>query len=276
MGRLDGKVAIITGGGSGFGEATALLWAKEGAKVVVADWVAEGGERVAKKIKTDGGEATFVKVDVSKATDAQKMVKTAVDTYGKLDILFNNAGIQGPYRTKVADFEEEVADKIIAINFKGVFLGTKYAIPEMIKSGGGSIISTGSVDAFSGCGAQAVYSATKGAVVAFSQSVATECAKDGIRSNTINPAFGDTPMHAELIKAHPESQKVGANTIPLGRLAKPEDIAYAALFLASDESKFITGANLMVDGGYTISKTFGQWVKDAIEEKLDREEKKVK
>jgi len=255
-GRLDGKVAIVTGGGSGMGEATSILFAKEGAKVVVADWVAEGGARVVKAIKAAGGEATFVKVDVSKAADAKKMIKTAVSIYSKLDILFNNAGIQGSYDIKVADFEEELADKIIAVNFKGVFLGTKYAIPEMIKVGGGSIIHTASICAFSGVQGCSIYNATKGAVVAFSQSVATEYAKVGIRSNTINPSPAHTPLHTKFSVDNPALWKEIEKTIPVGRFCEPDDVAYAALFLASDESKFITGANLMVDGGWRVRGFF--------------------
>ena len=250
MGRLEGKVAIVTGGGSGMGEATSILFAEEGAKVVVADWVAEGGERVVKKIKDNGGEATFIKVDVSKAADAEKMVKTAVSTYGKLDILFNNAGILGPMGTKTADFKEEDADKIIAVNFKGVYLGTRYAIPEMIKSGGGSIISTASECAIHSCNSLAVYSATKGAVLAFSRVVAIEYAKESIRSNTISPCMTRTPMHASW--SGTDAWKAAEKNIPLGKACEPEDIAYAALFLASDESKYITAANLMVDAGFTV------------------------
>jgi len=254
MGRLDGKVAIITGGGSGMGEATSILFAKEGAKVIVADWVAEGGERVVKKIKDNGGEATFVKVDVSKAVDAQKMVKTAVDTYGKLNILFNNAGIQGPMGIDLADYPVEEGEKIIAVNFEGVWFGMKYAIPEMLKAGGGSIISTASLCAFIGYKGISIYCATKGAIVALSRTVANEYARRGIRCNTINPSSSSTPLHADLLK--PEvGRKVFQNVaeqIPMGRTCEPDDVAYAALFLASDESQYITGTDLMVDGGWRI------------------------
>lgn len=253
MGRLDNKVAIITGASSGFGKATALLWAKEGAKVVVADVLADAGEQVVKEIKDNGGNATFVQVDVSKPSDAQKMVKTAVDTYSKLDILFNNAGILGPMGTKAADLKVEEAEKLIAINFLGVFLGTKYAIPEMLKSGGGVILTTGSDSAFYGNKGISVYCGTKGAVLAFSRSVACEYAREGIRANTISPCIARTPMHKRFLEEEPEHWRAIEDTIPLGRAAEPDDIAYAALFLVSDEAKFITGANLMVDGGFTVS-----------------------
>ncbi|MBA7711095.1 2,5-dichloro-2,5-cyclohexadiene-1,4-diol dehydrogenase LinX [subsurface metagenome] len=254
MGRLDSKVAIVTGGGSGMGEATSILFAKEGAKVAVADWVAEGGERVVEKIKAAGGEATFVKVDVSKAAGAEKMIKTAVNTYGKLNILFNNAGIFGPMGIKTADFKEEDADKLIAVNFKGVYLSTKYAIPEIIKSGGGSIISTASECAIHSCSGVAVYSGTKGAVLAFSRVVAMEYVQEGIRANTISPGMTRTPIHADWIGT--DRWKAAENNIPLGRACEPEDVAYAALFLASDESKYITAANLMVDAGFTVKGWF--------------------
>ncbi len=252
MGKLDGKVAIVTGGGSGFGKSTSILWAQEGAKVVVADIVVEGAEATVKEIVDGSGEAIFTNVDVSKAEDSQKMVKTAVDNYGRLDILFNNAGILGPRGVMTADLKEEDAEKLININFKGVYLGTKYAIPEMIKSGGGSIITTGSDSAFLGNRGLSVYSATKGAVLAFSRVVAMEYVKQGIRANTVSPGAGQTPMHAELIDHDKQAWKEVENSIPMGRAAYAEDVAKAALFFASDDSKYITGANLMVDGGWTV------------------------
>lgn len=259
MGRLDGKVAIITGSASGFGEATATLWAKEGAKLVLADWNAETGEKVAKKINDDGGEATFIKTDVSKSEDVQRMVKTAVDKYGKLDIIFNNAGIQGsttrgPMDSRnIEDMNEKDADKFIDINIKGVFFGMKYAIPEIIKAGGGSIISTASICATQACGGYAIYAATKGAVVSMSQSVAREAGCKGIRVNTISPMTGHTPAVDLLFDTIPDGAKkmqALADQVPMCRLAEVEDIANAALFLASDESKYISGHNLLVDGGW--------------------------
>jgi NAD(P)-dependent dehydrogenase (short-subunit alcohol dehydrogenase family) len=255
MARLEGKVAIVTGGGSGFGEASCKLFAKEGAKVVVADWKPEGGERVAQEIKDAGGEATFAKTDVSKSADIQRMVKTAVDNYGKLDILFNNAGMQwgpdGPISYDVHSYPEEEAEQVIDINFKGNFLGMKYAIPEMLKNKGGSIISTASSCVFSACQGHAVYAGTKGGIYSLARSVAVEYAKKGIRCNTIGPGPGRTPFHTEYIELHPHGWKTIVNAIPMKRAAEPEDVAWAALFFASDESKYITGQNLMVDGGYT-------------------------
>ena len=254
MGKLEGKVAIVTGGTSGFGEATAVLWAKEGAKVVVAGRSRERGQAVVTRIADSGGAATFVQANVAKPEDAQRTVRTAVETYGRLDILFNNAGILGPMGVRTAEFPDEEARKLIDVNFLGVFYGTKYAIPEMIRSGGGSIITNGSDSAFLGNRGLAVYCGTKGAVLAFSRAVAMEYADKGIRANTVSPGAGRTPMHAGMFDGDAEGKKKWKQTeesIPLGRAADPEDIARAALFFASDDSRHITGANLMVDGGWT-------------------------
>jgi len=253
MGKLDGKVAIITGGSGGFGEATAHLWAKEGANVVIADILVEEGGKVVKAIEDSGGDAIFVKTDITKAVEAENMVKTAVNTYGRLDILFNNAGILGPMGTKAADLSVADAEKLLAVNVMGVFLGTKYAIPTMLKSGGGVILTTGSDSAFYGNKGIPIYCATKGAVLAFSRVVAADYARQGIRSNTVSPCVGRTPMHKKFREENMATWKAIEDTIPMGRACEPEDIAYAALFLVSDDAKFITGANLMVDGGFTIS-----------------------
>jgi NAD(P)-dependent dehydrogenase (short-subunit alcohol dehydrogenase family) len=251
MGRLDNKVTIITGGGSGMGEATSILFAKEGAKVVVADINAKGGEKVVKTIKANGGKAVFVKVDVSKAEDAKKMVQTAVETYGRLDVLFNNAGILGSAEPALtADFKEEDFDRTMAVNFKGAFLCTKYAIPEMLKSGGGSLIFTSSEAAVQACKGAAVYSASKGAVLSFARSVAMEYCRKGIRSNIISPGPTKTPLVDAVTP--PDIDEILAGILPMGRRAVPQDIAYCALFFASDESKYINAANLMADGGYSV------------------------
>lgn len=252
MGKLDGKVAIITGGSSGFGKASALLFAKEGAKVVIADVMEDNGKATAEEIKKAGGEATFVKTDVTKESDAKNMVATAVKKYGKLDILFNNAGILGPMGTLASGIDEKDIDKLLAINIKGVALGTKHAIPELIKNGGGVILTTGSDSAFHGNQGISVYVATKGAVLAYSRSVAMEFAKDGIRSNTVSPCVGATPMHKKLMEEQPDVWNAILETVPMGRACEVNDIAKAALFLVSDESSFITGENLMVDGGTLV------------------------
>jgi NAD(P)-dependent dehydrogenase (short-subunit alcohol dehydrogenase family) len=252
MGKLDGKVALVTGGASGFGEATAALWAKEGAQVMVVDISEPGARRVADTIRKAGGRAEAVRADVARAEDARAMVQAAVQAFGRLDVLFNNAGILGPRGVYTAELPVEEAERLLAVNVMGVFLGTRYAIPEMLKSGGGSIISTGSDSAFLGNRGLSVYCATKGAVLAFSRVVAMEYARQGIRANTISPGAGKTPMHAELIEGNKEAWRQVEEAIPIGRSCYPEDLAKVALFFASDDSKYITGANLMVDGGWSV------------------------
>jgi len=248
MGRLDGKVAIITGAGMGMGQAGALLFAKEGAKVVVVDWNAEAGEETVKMIKNAGGEAIFVKADVSKAKDVENMVRTTVDTYGKLDIIYNNAAILG----KAAPTEktsEEDWDRIMSINLKGVWLGMRYAIPEMLKNGGGSIINTASQCGDRGTRYLCAYCAAKGGVLALTRVTAMEVATKNIRVNALNPGIIATPMVTASSK---EEQAGFAAIIPQRRLGKPEEVAYAALFLASDESSHVTGHTLVVDGGIEV------------------------
>ena len=252
MGKLDGKAAIVTGAASGFGRETAVLFASEGASVAVADINKKEGSSVEAEIKGKGGKAIYIEADVSRPADVKRMVKAAADAYGKIDVLFNNAGILGPRGKYIADFPDEDVERLIGVNFKGVYYCTKYTIPYMIESNGGSIITTGSDSAFLGNRGLAVYSATKGAVVTFSRVVAMEYVKEGIRANTISPGAGRTPMHAELIEHDKEVWKEVENGIPMGRACYPEDIAHAALFFASDDSKYITGANLMVDGGWTV------------------------
>lgn len=252
MGKLDGKVALVTGGASGFGEATAVLWAKEGAQVMVVDISQPGARRVADTIRQAGGRAEAVRADVARAEDARAMVQAAVQAFGRLDVLFNNAGILGPRGVYTAELPVEEAERLLQVNVLGVFLGTRYAIPEMLKSGGGSIISTGSDSAFLGNRGLSMYCATKGAVLAFSRVVAMEYARQGIRVNTISPGAGRTPMHAELIEGNKEAWRQVEEAIPIGRSCYPEDLARAALFFASDDSKYITGANLMVDGGWSV------------------------
>ena len=247
MGRLDGKVAIITGAGSGMGRAAALLFAKEGAKVVVADWVAGDGEETVRMVKEAGGEAIFVQTDVSKAEDVKKMVKTAVDTYGKLDVLFNNAGIAELEMTPTPEIKEENWDKVIAINLKGVFLGMKYAIPEMLKSGGGSIINTASGAAVQPLPGIASYNASKGGVISLTRGTALEYARKNIRVNYINPGPTVSRLNPQWVTEIWEKHSAS------GRLANPEEIAQAALFLASDESSHVTASGVTVDGGQTAS-----------------------
>jgi len=246
LSRLDGKVAIITGAGSGIGRASAILFAKEGAKVVVADWITEAGEETVKIIKGAGGEATLIETDVSNTEDTKRMVKIAIDTYGKLNIVFNNAAIC-PGEPLTESTEENFA-KTIAINLKGVWLAMKYAIPEMIKSGG-SIINTASVDAGRGHPGLSIYSATKGGVVSMSRTAAVEYGAQNIRVNWIKPGPTKTPLSMSVLKNNPELVKRIEAVTPQGRFGEPEEVAQLALFFASDESSHITGQGLAIDGG---------------------------
>lgn len=247
MDRLKGKIALITGGGSGIGRAACLLFAREGAKVVIADYVAEGGNETVRQIKAAGGEAAFVQADVSKSTDVQNMIATTVKTYGRVDVLFNNAGIEGP-SAKIANYKEEDWDRVIAIDLTAVYLGMKYVIPEMLKQGGGVIISTASVAGLVGFPGSGAYAAAKAGVINMTRMVALEYADKNIRVNCICPGIIETPMVDRVLGNRPREGVVKAE--PIGRLGRPEDIANAALFLASDESSFATGAPFIIDGGY--------------------------
>ncbi len=248
--RLKDKVALITGAGSGIGRASALLFTQEGAKMVVVDWDEEAGRATAEAIRSAGGQATFVRADVSRAEEVQNMIRVALEEYGRLDILFNNAGI-GPV-AMVTETEEEEWDQVMAINLKGVFLSAKCAIPEMIKGGGGVIINTASELGLVGSYDMHAYSASKGGVVLLTRSMAKGYAPYRVRVNCICPGPIDTPLLEEIIAAaaDPEEERRSIiHDIPLKRLGRPEEIAYAALYLASDESSYLTGAALVVDGG---------------------------
>lgn len=253
--RLKGKVAIITGAGSGLGRAAALFFAKEGAKVVVAANREKDGEQTVKLIKEGGGDAILVRVDVTKASDLEKAAKTAVDKYGKLDIMLNNAGTPGPGKL-IADITEEEWNRVISVNLTGVFLGTKYAIPEMLKCGGGVIINVSSVAGVSPRRYTGAYSAAKAAVIQLTRITALEYARKNIRVNCILPGPIDTPFFTKVAGGDPEKiaifKEMVRNEVPLGRFARPEEIAWVALFLASDEASYITGAAFAVDGGQLL------------------------
>jgi NAD(P)-dependent dehydrogenase (short-subunit alcohol dehydrogenase family) len=248
MGRVEGKVAIVTGAGSGIGRASAMLLAKEGAKTVVVDRNAEAGEETVRMIKEAGGEAIFVKADVSKVEDIKKMVRTAVSTYGKLNILFNNAGFIHEV-APTADASEEVFDETIATNLKGAFMGMKYAIPEMLRIGGGSIINIASIAGTKGVTNAPAYAASKGGVLALSRATAIEYATQNIRVNCISPGTISTPAMAALMKDDPEIKRNYEEAVPQGRLGRPDEVAQVVLFLASDEASHITGEKLAIDGG---------------------------
>ena len=249
MGRLDGKVAIVTGGGSGMGRATAILFAKEGAKLVVAGRRTENLEETVRMIREAGGEAIFIKTDVSQTEDVKNMVKTTVDTYGKLDILFNNAGIVEQEVVPMHEVKEEDFDKVVAINLKGVFLCMKYAIPEMLKTGGGSIVNQGSNSCIQGAPCLSSYSASKGGVASLSMAAAMDYLHQNIRINWTMPGLIPTPMVTQaLTKGDKKALKKLEAAQPLGRFGTEEEVANLALFLASDESSYITATGIKVDG----------------------------
>jgi len=250
MGKLDGKVALITGAASGIGRATALLFAKEGARVAIADWAPEGGRETVKMIKEAGGEAIFIEADVSKAADAERMVKTTVDKYGRIDILFNNAGIMGTFGS-TARTPEEKWDHIININLKGVFLGSKYAIPVMLNEGGGVVINTASSSGIDPIPYLPVYSASKGGVIALTKSMAMELGDKNIRVNCICPGGIQTNLAAASGVPGEHNLVPGQ---PLRRAGQPEEVAQIALYLASDDSSYVTGAAFVIDGGWTSGR----------------------
>jgi len=251
MGKLDDKAALITGAGSGIGRATALLFAKEGAKVVVADSAPHGGEETVDMIVKAGGQAIFAQVDVSRAEDVERMVNTMVDAYGKIDILYNNAGILGQ-TALTADTKEEDWDRVIITNLKGVFLGCKYVIPIMIEQGGGVVVNTASGAALFGSPGIPAYGASKGGVAQLTKTMALEYGKHNIRVNAICPGAIETPMSQARLD-DPEHRQAMIERVPLGKIGRPEDIAEAALYLASDASSYVTGVALPVDGGVSAS-----------------------
>lgn len=247
MGRLDGKVALISGGARGQGATEALMMAREGASVVFGDILDEEGRKVEAEIQELGLAATYVHLDVTSEDDWRSAVDTAVTRYGKLNVLVNNAGIL--IRKSIEETTEEDWDRIMAINAKGVFLGTKQAIPAMRQAGGGSIINISSVAGLLGSNTTgASYTATKGAVRLFTKVTAVQHASDGIRCNSVHPGLIETPMTADRL-ADPDRREQQRERIPLGRIGTAEDVAYGVLFLASDESSFMTGSELVIDGG---------------------------
>ncbi len=246
--RLKDKVSIITGAASGIGKATAKLFAEHGAKVVVADIDKDGANQTVTDIQSVGNEAIFVQTDVTIKADTEQMVAQTKETYGKLDTLINSAGIA--MRLPVVELSEEDWHRCLDVNLNGVFLCAKAAIPAMQKNGGGSIINMSSIYGIVGADVRAAYVASKGAVTNLTRGMALDYAEDNIRVNCICPGFVETPLVAGVVKNPEEYQKL-ANKHPMRRLGQPEEIAYGALYLASDESAFVTGIALPIDGGYT-------------------------
>jgi len=252
--RLDGKVTIITGGGSGMGKTAAELFAKEGARVVVADFSEASGEAVVAGVQAAGGQATFVRADVSNEADARGMVQHAIATYGRVDVLYNNAGVMPEADHSVIDTDVDTWDKVMAVNVRGVFLGCKYAIPQMLEQGSGSIISTASFVAILGCSVpQDAYTASKGAVLALTRSMAVQFAGRGVRANSISPGPIETPLLMDWLLKDEAAKQLRLNRNPSGRFGKPEEIVNVAIYLASDESKWTNGANFVIDGGITVN-----------------------
>jgi NAD(P)-dependent dehydrogenase (short-subunit alcohol dehydrogenase family) len=251
--RLDGKVAVITGGGSGMGRVAAELFAGEGAKVVLTDVNDDAGEAAAAAITAAGGDAAYVHADVSKEADAEAMVKAAVERFGGLHILYNNAGVMLPEDGSVDAMDERIWDITLGVNIKGVAFGCKFGVPAMIANGGGSIINVASFVAWLGAAtSQTAYTASKGAVLAMTREIAVEYARKGVRCNALCPGPIETPLLMQLLSDEEKKQRRFVH-IPMGRLGQAEELAKAALFLASDDSSFMTGASLIVDGGITAA-----------------------
>jgi putative cofactor-binding repeat protein len=241
--KLEGKVTVITGAGSGIGRASALLFAQEGAKVVVADIDEAAGQTTVDAIRREGGEAVFSLTDVTMAADVERLVNLAVDKYGRLDVMFNNAGIG--HRIPVDRCTEEDWDRVIDVDLKSVFLGCKYAIRVMLEQGGGTILNTASGAGLFGAPRSPAYSAAKGGVVVLSRQIANDYAKDNIRINALCPGAVDTPLmgvvYEEISDDPEEAKEIYVSRLPRGRLLSPEDVAHAALYLASDDTASITG-----------------------------------
>ncbi len=253
MGRLEGKVVLISGGARGMGATEARMFSGEGAKVVFGDILDDLGRRVEAEIREMGGEVTYVHLDVTSSADWQRAVETAESMYGRLDVLVNNAGVTVRSNTmeSLDEVTEEEWDRVMGINAKGVFLGTKYAVPAMRRAGGGSIVNISSIAGLLGVFTRSyAYSASKGAVRTFTKVTAIQHAKEGIRANSVHPGMIDTPLAREWL-SDPARLAEMTEDIPLHKIGEPEDIAYGVLYLASDESSFVTGAELVIDGGLT-------------------------
>src|SRR5262245_21568880 len=250
-GRLEGRVALVTGGGSGIGRASALAFAREGAKVVIADVSAAGGEATVGLSREAEGEAIFVKADVSQATEVERMVSQAMESYGRLDCAFNNAGIGGTALVSAADYTEETWDEVIQINLKGVWLCMKYEIRQMLKQGNGVIVNTASVAGLVGSRLMGVaYTASKHGVVGLTRTAAIEYGPKGLRINAVCPGWVHTALTEAITDDHPQLEQTLVERYPLGRVGTPEEVAEAVVWLCSDAASLMTGHMMVLDGGF--------------------------
>ena len=250
-GQLDGKVALVTGGASGIGRATALALAREGAKLIIADINDDGGQQTVHMIAEQGGDATFVQVDVTQAREVEAMISTTVETYGRLDCAHNNAGIGSRPRVLLHELPEESWDRVLSINLKGVWLCMKYEIIQMRKQGGGAIVNTASIMGLVGSWSRSgAYNASKHGVVGLTKTAALEYATSGIRVNAGCPGYIRTPLIEEALTSNPEMEAEIVARHPIGRMGHPEEIAEAVVWLCSDAASFVTGHTMTVDGGY--------------------------
>ena len=252
--RLADKVTIITGAGGGMGRVASQIFAKEGARVVVAEFSEAAGQETVRLVQEAGGQASFVKADVSTEADAKAMIDHALAAYGRVDCLYNNAGIMPEADHSVIDTDVATWDTVMAVNVRGVFLGCKYAIPAMIAAGGGSIINIASFVALVGCSVpQDAYTASKGALLSLTRSLAVQFGPSGIRTNAICPGPVETPLLMDWLLKDEAAKQLRLARNPSGRFGKPEEIVNMALYLASDESRWTNGASLVVDGGITVN-----------------------
>ncbi|WP_338777713.1 glucose 1-dehydrogenase [Metabacillus sp. FJAT-52054] len=245
--KLAGKTAVVTGGAGGIGRAAALLFAKEGARVAVADVMEEGGQQTVSQIRDDGGEAIFIKTDVTSEDEIKQLMEQAAETYGSLDILFNNAGVSNE-SMRLAEMSLQEWQRVIDINLTGVFLGMKYGIPKMLESGGGSVINTSSILGLKGKKLLAPYNASKAGVIMLTKNAALEYGKKKVRVNAIAPGVIDTDIIKDW-KLDEKNWPIISSASALGRPGRPDEVAKAALFLASDDASFVTASTLLVDGG---------------------------
>jgi NAD(P)-dependent dehydrogenase (short-subunit alcohol dehydrogenase family) len=252
MGRLDGKVVFITGAGSGMGRVASVRFAREGAKVVVAEVVEAAGRETVGEVRAAGGEALFVRTDVSREAEVAAAIRAGEEAFGRIDVLYNNAGIFPPDDGSVLDLDEAVWDRVMAVNLKGIYLVCKHGIPALLRAGGGSVINIASFVALVGCTVpQDAYTASKGGVIALTKSLAVQFGPRGVRTNAICPGPIETPLLTQWLLTNPEAKAVRLARIPMGRFGRPDDIVALALYLASDESSWTNGAVLVVDGGIT-------------------------